>query len=381
MSHEIRSPMNAVIGMTELLQQTPLNKEQEDFVGVIRSSGENLLVLINDILDFSKIDSGNLELEQIPVHLRECVEKSVEIIAHTASEKDLDLVIAIDPDIPVAIYADRIRLNQILINLLANAVKFTSSGQIVISLSCTNSIHDRSKERILHFAISDTGIGIPEDRLDRLFKSFSQVDTSTTRQYGGTGTGLAICARLIDLMKGRIWVESIPGKGSTFHFEIPVNEAPWSPESVSEGLSTLTTTDQPLLATLKPLRILITEDLIINQRVAKLLLERLGYTAEIADNGKDALHLLEQQSFDVIFMDVQMPVMDGLACTREICHIYPAKDRPWIIAMTAKAQEGDRQICLDAGMDDYISKPINKSVITKALLKASEGLIVRRTEN
>ncbi len=498
MSHEIRTPMNAVIGMTELLQHTPLTPEQAEFVGTIHTSGDALLALINDILDFSKIDSGSLDLEHIPVNLRDCVESALDLTARPAAAKGLDLLVWIEPDVPPAIFGDITRLRQVVTNLLSNAIKFTEHGEVLISLSS-------QPEKRLRFAVRDTGIGIPADRLDRLFKSFSQVDTSTTREYGGTGLGLAICQRLVALMGGRIWVDSVTGNGSTFTFEIPCEAAPYCPRpynsatepsfagrrllivddnstnrrilsrqtqswgfvprevaSGAEALALLDAGDpfdvavidvqmpgmdgytlaaeirrrrsaerlpivaltsigahlhafqgldvaqvltkpaksavlhtalhtvlQPKRATavaptapstgtvklaeLHPFRILLAEDVVINQRVALLLLGNLGYQAEVAANGLEVLAAVASQPFDIIFMDVQMPEMDGLACAQHLCTDYPlASARPWMIAMTANALEGDRQMCLDAGMDDYLTKPISGRSIADALTRAAQ---------
>ncbi len=509
MSHEIRTPMNAVIGMTELLQSSPLTNEQAAYVGTIRTSGDALLTLINDILDFSKIESGHLELEQAPVNLRDCLESALAISAHSAAAKDLELMIEIEPGTPENLVGDVTRLRQVVTNLLSNAVKFTAQGEVVITLSALPS-------QRLRCSVRDTGVGIPAGKLDRLFKSFSQVDSSITRNFGGTGLGLAISQRLIGLMGGRIAVDSTPGQGSTFSFEIPFSAAPspaspylrehaslvgrrvlivddnatnrrilasqarsWRLEAqtAASGPEALAWLDQgerfdaalidmqmpgmdglalaaelrrrlpasqlPLLALTslgtasaafagldvaqvitKPARasiletalcalfqsktapvpreaaaaseaaanakaeagaglksslsILLVEDIEINQQVATLLLGRLGYSAQIANNGVEALEAVARESFDLIFLDMQMPEMDGLTCACRLCAEHPPSIRPWITAMTANALEGDREKCLAAGMDDYVSKPISGQALSEAIERAVEGLRPRR---
>jgi PAS domain S-box-containing protein len=504
MSHEIRTPMNAVIGMTELLQGSALSPEQAEFVGTIRTSGDALLMLINDILDFSKIESGHLELEQAPFNLRDCLESAAAISGHSAAAKGLDLMIEIESGTPEAILGDVNRLRQITTNLLSNAVKFTSQGEVLIAVS----LHPGNR---LRCTVRDTGMGIPADKLDRLFKSFSQVDSSITRNFGGTGLGLAISQRLIGLMGGRIWVESTPGQGSVFSFEIPYLPVacPPSPEpgelsslvgrrllivddnatnrrilarqtdswgldaqTASSGPDALQLIDNgacfdaalidvkmpgmdgltlaaelrrrlpaqqlPILALsslgsgaaafvglgvtqviTKPARatalqaalvglfqpkpaaapedaslappnaldapvqtqkllILLVEDIEINQQMAALLLARLGYSAEIANNGVEALEAVARTTFDIIFLDMQMPEMDGLTCAAHLCAKYPVATRPWITAMTANALPGDREKCLAAGMDDYISKPISGQALSGAISRALTGLAPRR---
>jgi signal transduction histidine kinase/DNA-binding NarL/FixJ family response regulator/HPt (histidine-containing phosphotransfer) domain-containing protein len=363
MSHEIRTPLNAVLGLTSLVLRSPLAAEQKAQLELVRQSGEALLVVINDVLDVSKIEAGELELELAPFSLRDCIGEALSLVAQKASGKGIAVGCHLGEELPDAVETDAGRLRQILVNLLDNAVKFTERGEVRLEVAASPGAEGDSVE--LSFTVRDTGIGIPAAALKRLFQPFVQADSSTSRRYGGTGLGLVISRRLAERLGGRLWVESEPGRGSAFFFTIRCRPALGVPAPAAEPAHLES------LAQRLPWRILVAEDNPVNQSVVVLLLEHMGYRADVAGDGFEVLQALQRQSYDLILMDVQMPGMDGLETTRRLRAEVPVERQPRIIALTASVLAEQRAACFAAGMDDFLGKPLGVAELQAALLRAA----------
>lgn len=379
-SHELRTPMNAVLGMTGVLLDTALTAEQRELATDAQRSGNHLLGVIDDILELSNLDVGAVTLEEAPFDPCACLSDAVEPFRSAAEKKGIVLSVRTSPDAPTAVLGDRARLHRVLVNLIGNAVKFTDKGEVIASLAAEPSEGDKVR---LRCTISDTGIGIPTEHIAQLFKPFGQIDTSLSRRAGGTGLGLALCKRLLERMGGDIHVESEVGKGSRFTIEVellraemrakarePHPSAPDSADRLSEG-SMAGAENRASAIPAHDLSILLAEDNHMNQKVAKLLLKKLGYRADVVENGAQAVAAVEKKRYDVILMDVQMPEMDGIEATRRILSQIPEDRRPRIIAFTAHTLPKDKEQCFEAGMAGFIGKPPDLAILREELQRAA----------
>jgi CheY-like chemotaxis protein len=372
MSHEIRTPLNGVLLAAELAaaeDPTPLQKE---YLDTIRTSGESLLLLLNDLLDLSKIEAGKMELSSENFSIHNCMAQCIDLLAARAQQKNLRLTVAIGESVPDLICGDSLRLRQILLNLVGNAIKFTDRGSIAVNVEC---LVQASGEIGCHFSVQDTGIGIPPEKHSLVFREFEQGDDTATTRFGGTGLGLAISGKLTHLLGGKIWLESEVGHGSTFHFTARFMSAIPQPNIVGLSYS-------EKLEAKRALRILLAEDNPVNQHLALRLLENEGHSVIAVGNGSDAVRAASEQFFDVILMDVHMPEMDGIEATRKIRGVeMSTRMHIPIIAMTANAMTQDREACLAAGMDGYVPKPINLKELLTTLARVINSPAVEQTSD